>query len=98
MSHHTPLLIDTLNLNLPSGFEGRANAIARETVHYLGGLSVSQSAQLASLNLPSIKISGGEANGVIARRIALAIQRQVNLPTAGVARAATVGRPVNHAD
>ena len=82
MSQHTQLFIDTLNLNLPSGFEERSNAIARETVRQLSHLSVVQSQQIATLNVPKIKLYGGEANGVIARRIAHAIQKQISEPVA----------------
>ncbi len=80
MSQNTQLFIDTLNLNLPSGFEERSNAIARETVRQLSHLSVAQSQQITTLNVPKIKLHGGEANGVIARRIAQAIQKQINAP------------------
>ncbi len=80
MSEYTQLIIDKLNLKLPSGFEGRSNAISRETVRQLSNLSVTQSKQLATLNVPKIKLHGGEANGVIARRIVRAIQKQINAP------------------
>ncbi|MDH5479865.1 MAG: hypothetical protein OEX11_03800 [Nitrosomonas sp.] len=82
MSNDTHVFIDTLNIKLPSGFEGRSNAIARETVHQLSNLSVMQNTQLATINVPKIKLHGGEANGVIARRIAHAIQEQINTPHA----------------
>lgn len=98
MSGNTQLFIDTLNLNLPSGFESRADSIARETVRQLASLSVSHSAQLASLDLPAVKLSGGETNGAIARRIAHAIQRQVNSPSAGVSRAEMMTRGSDHRD
>jgi len=80
VSQRTQLFIDTLNLNLPSGFEGRSNAIAHETVRQLSDLSVAQSQQIATLNVPNIKLYGGEANSVIARRIVRAIQKQINAP------------------
>lgn len=92
MNGNTQLFIETLNLNLPSGFESRADSIARETVRQLASLSVNHSAQLASLDLPTLKLSGGETNRAIARRIAHAIQRQVNSPSAGVSRPEMVAR------
>lgn len=80
MSQSTQLFIDTLNLSLPPGFEGRSNAIARETVRQLSSLQASQTLQLSVLNIPKITLYGGEANGVIARRIAHAIHKQINTP------------------
>jgi len=84
VSEYTQLFINKLNLKLPSGFEGRSNAIGRETVRQLSNLSVAQSKQLATLNVPKIKLHGGEANGVIARRIAQAIQKQINAPVSNL--------------
>lgn len=78
MSHNQQLYIDTLNLRLPNGLEGRANGIARQVATYLSKLPVSQSGAFVSLDVPSIKLHGGEADGVIARSIAQAIQTQVN--------------------
>lgn len=80
MNQKTHLVIDTLNLNLPTGFEGRSDAIARETVRQLSSFSALRSIQLSTLNVPKIKLYGGEANGVIARRIAHAIYKQINAP------------------
>ena len=80
MNQKTQLFIDNLNLNLPSGFEGRSDAIARETVRQLSNLSVVRNVQLSTLTVPKIKLHGGEANGVIARRIAHAIHKQINAP------------------
>ncbi len=78
MGQNTQLFIDKFNLNLPSGFEGRSNAIARETVRQLSNLSVKQSQRIETLNVPKIKLYGGEANSVIACRIVRAIQKQIN--------------------
>ncbi len=75
------LFIDTLNLRLPSGFEGRANAIARETSRQLAKLPIAQSAQLDQVNIPKLKLQGGETNGVIARRIAQSIHAQIATPS-----------------
>ena len=75
------LLNDTLNLRLPSGFEGRADAIARETSRQLSKLSMDQNLQLDRLNVPRVRLQGGETNGVIARRIARLIHAQISAPT-----------------
>lgn len=94
MSHNQQLYIDTLNLRLPNGLEGRANGIARQVAAHLSKLPVPQSGVFASLDVPSIKLHGGEADGVIARHIAQAIQAQVNRSVAEN----TTPMGVNHAD
>jgi len=75
------LFIDSLNLRLPSGFEGRADAIARETSRQLSKLPMGQSMQLERVNIPRLRLQGGETNGVIARRIAQSIHAQISAPT-----------------
>jgi len=92
------LWIDILNLTLPSGFEARANTIARETVRQLQAVNLHRSAQFASLTLPPVTLHGGESDGVIARRIAAAIAQQITSPAAGVARPAITGGGDRHAD
>ena len=72
------ITIDTLNLRLPNGFAHRADAIARQVGKELARLPVQRDVDLPVLHLPSINVSGGESNGVIARRIAQAIHRQIN--------------------
>ena len=94
MSHNQQLSIDTLNLRLPNGLEGRANGIVRQVATHLSKLPISQSGAFASINVPTIKLHGGEADGVIARRIAQAIQAQVNRSVAE--NITPTG--VNHAD
>ena len=76
MKQRPEVLIDTLNIKLPPGFEHRAEAIARETARQLARLPVVRSAELASLSLPVVAVTGGETNTLIARRIAGAIHRQ----------------------
>jgi hypothetical protein len=70
--------IDNLNIQLPDGFELRANAIARETARQLSFLPLNESVNIATLNLPALNITGGESNHVIARQIAQSIHHQVN--------------------
>ncbi len=70
--------IDNLNLRLPAGFESRANNIAQQTARYLSRYPVMQSISVDNLNVPGITVHGGEANGVIARRIAQTIYHAIN--------------------
>jgi hypothetical protein len=72
------ITIDTLNLRLPQGFAERADAIARRVGKELARLPVQRDVNLTVLQLPSINVNGGESDGVIARRIARAIHRQIN--------------------
>ena len=78
MSHNQQLSIDTLNLRLPSGLEGRANGIALQVATYLSKLPLTRAGKFPSFAVPTIRLHGGEADGVIARRIAQAIQAKVN--------------------
>ena len=94
MSHNHQLWIDTLNLRLPSGLEGRANGIALQVATHLSKLSLIRSGKFASINVPMIRLHGGEADGVIAHRIAQAIQAQVHRSVA--ANHSTMG--ANHVD
>lgn len=77
------LFINRLNLRLPSGFEKRADAIARETSRQLSKLPMEQSMQLDRLNIPRLQIHGGETNRVIARRIAQSIHAQIGASKGG---------------
>jgi len=74
--------IDSLNLHLPAEFESRANNIAQETARYLSRYPMKQSITIDNLKVSGISVQGGEANGVIARRIArainLSLQQQIN--------------------
>jgi len=73
--------IDVLNLRLPSALRWRAEAIARQTVLELSRIPLSHSVELTSVTVPPVKVTGGETDRVIARRIAGAIHRQI-LPLA----------------
>ena len=77
MSRGAQLNIDTLTLKLPSGMGQRADAIAREAVRQLSRLPVTRDIRLDTLSVPNVRVHGGEANGVIARRIARAIHTQI---------------------
>ena len=94
MSHNQQLSIDTLNLRLPSGLEGRANGIALQVATHLSKLPLTRAGTFASIDVPTIRLHGGEADGVIAHRIAQAIQAQVHRSVA--ANHSTFG--VNHVD
>ena len=78
MSDRSTLVIDDLNLRLPSGFGQRANGIARETARQLSRMPLAHDVSLNSLTVPPVRVAGGETNGVIARRIAQAIHTQVS--------------------
>lgn len=71
------LFIDKLQLQLPGGYERRAAAIARETVRQLGKLSIDCNLRLDTLQVPRLRLQGGETDGLIARRIARAIHGQL---------------------
>lgn len=81
MNQVPQLSIDSLNLHLPGGFGGRAAAIARETSRQLSKLPITRSVHLDRVNIPRLRLQGGETNGVIARRIAQAIHKQITAPT-----------------
>lgn len=98
MSQAAQVFIDHLNLSLPSEFQGRANAIAREAVRQLGTLNLDRSATIGSLNVPPIMLQGGESDQVIARRVAGAIRRQLLSPGAGVVSPRPLGGGASHAD
>ena len=80
MHQAAQLTIDNINIRLPQGFEKRADSIARNLAKQLAMMefSVSESRTLAELNLANVKINAGEANTVIARRLAQSIAQQVN--------------------
>ncbi|MCB1948925.1 hypothetical protein [Nitrosomonas sp.] len=72
------LSIEQLNLKLPSGFEKRADAIARDVVRQLARMPVTQSLECKTLMVPRINVFNGETNQVIARRIAQSIHAQLH--------------------
>jgi hypothetical protein len=81
------LEIGRLELRLPAGLAHRADAIARETARQLAALPLPPGAdrRLASLEVPAVRIQGGESNRVIAARIARGIHNQLQRPAvAGV--------------
>lgn len=69
--------IDTLNLQLPPALRWRAEAIARLTARELSRIPLSHSVELTSMTVPPVKITGGETDRIIARRISGAIHRQI---------------------
>lgn len=89
MSHNQQLSIDTLNLRLPSGLEGRANGIALQVATHLSKLPLTRAGKFSSIAVPTIRLHGGEADGVIAQRIAQAILAQVHRSVA--ANHSTIG-------
>ncbi len=77
MNSPADIELDTLNLQLPQGFESRAAAIARETARELSRLPLTHSLDLRTLTVPTVHVTGGESDTLIARRIAVAIHRQI---------------------
>lgn len=77
MSERSRVDIDRLNLRLPAGYEARAEAIARRVGRELAGLSVAGDLHLASLEVPRVRLAGGETDAVIARRIARAVRGRI---------------------
>ncbi|GAB1257661.1 hypothetical protein NBRC116494_21630 [Aurantivibrio plasticivorans] len=75
----TELLIDSLNIRLPKGYEKRANSIARYVAKHLSGSGLQDisSLHLESLTIPKLQITDGESNSVIARRVARAVESQI---------------------
>lgn len=71
------ITIEHLNLRLPNQLSGRANAIGRELVKQLGNIEMHHSAQLDVLDLPAVRLHGGESNQVVARKIAGSMQQQI---------------------
>ncbi len=77
MSSQAEIEIHALNLQLPSGFERRAEAIAREMARELSRMPLAHSLELSSMTVPPVNFTGGDTDKVIARRIAGAIHRQI---------------------
>lgn len=70
---------DQLRLVLPSGFEHRADRIARLVAEELGGIPAPANLSLDSLSLPPLEISRGSLDGEIAGRIARSIADSVSV-------------------
>ena len=72
--------IDTLNLRLPASLAPRAQSIARQVGVELAvawaRAPLQHSARTVVLQVPTVRLHGGEADRVIAGRIARAIYRQ----------------------
>jgi hypothetical protein len=72
------LTINRLRLQLPAPYRDRAAYIARQVVAELGALTWERSLQLESLSMPPITIQPGWSDRQLARKIATAVQGQVN--------------------
>jgi len=84
--------IDRLRLTLPTGFDRRADAVARRVAEELAGLPRVDSRRLARLTLPPLTLDPRLGDGEIARRIATAIHERLNAPDAGGDTATATGR------
>jgi hypothetical protein len=73
------LHLDTLSLVLPARFRSRAKSIALQTARQLGETPLQASLALATLNVPALRLGGGESDAVIAKRIARAIHAELGV-------------------
>jgi len=76
------LHLDALNLALPARLRGRAESIARQAARQLGEMPLPASLALDTLNVPALRLGGGESDAVIAWRIARAIHAELGLRAA----------------
>ncbi len=76
------LTIDTLSLQLPAGFEHRAERIGRLLGDALARLEVGSSIALDRLALPPIAIAPGASDRDVAAGIAASVHDQLGLATA----------------
>lgn len=72
------VIIDRLRLHLPTQYRDRAALIARQVATELGALTWERPVRLESLHVPPITIPPGCSDGHLARKIALAVQEQMN--------------------
>ena len=70
MARGPQLTIDRLRLQLPAGFQSRANAIARAVARHLAALPLLSSARVERLAVTGGELQPGETDAVIALRIA----------------------------
>ena len=87
------LQIDTLNINLPVGFEKRSANISRKVSKQLESinLNISEDRYWSSLSVSGVKVSGGETDTRIARQIANAIRTKISSPKTNTARHTQLG-------
>ena len=69
--------IDSLRLDLPPGYEHRAQTIAARLLRELESLSVTTDLRLETLKLPPLEIDPAAGDGEIAWRIAKAVRAGV---------------------
>jgi hypothetical protein len=70
--------IDLLNIRLPGSMQARADRIARSTAEALSGLEPGLSVNVRSLDIPAVRVSHGESDTIIARRIASSIHSSLS--------------------
>jgi hypothetical protein len=80
------LSIDRMRLELPAGFEGRADRLARLVGEELAAVTVTRGQHLDRLQLEPIAVEAGAGDRQIAGRIATAIQRQLDSASGGSRR------------
>lgn len=74
------LTIDRLKLSLPSGFEKRADGIARLVASELAAFPVTRDAHVAHLSVPAVQIAPHATDRHIASAIAGGIRSRLGGP------------------
>ena len=73
-------MIERMRLNLPKGFEGRAEHISRLVARELGGMSFNGTRHITGLSVPPVKVHQAFSDEQIARQVAYAIHSQIAKP------------------
>ena len=73
-------MIEKMQLNLPEGFEGRAEHISRLVARELSGMSFNEARHITGLSVSPVKIHKAFTDERVARRVALAIHSQIEKP------------------
>jgi hypothetical protein len=78
MTSQTQITIDAINVQMPDGFEKRAESIMRRAISLLSNMQVPSSITLGQLSISPVRIQGAESNETIARAVANAIHTQIH--------------------
>lgn len=69
--------IQRMDIRLPGSFKHRADGIARRAATELSHMGIERSLRLDRIDLPALRINGGETDAIIAHRIARAIHGHI---------------------
>ena len=69
--------IQRMDIRLPQGFKHRADGIARRAATELSHMAIDRSVRLDRIDLPPLRINGGETDAIIALQIARAIHAYI---------------------